>query len=323
VIADNYCSLADTVLFSLLVRQPITLNSNPDIMLCRGNSFNYNMNLTGGRSWSYLYNLQDENNTFISSANSGSLSPSNTISYFVRVGDGGCSQDRLDTFKVFVSPLITDATIIGNDEGCEPITVDLQYPVTQAQTHETKFNWNWYYNGNLALTEASRDGEMEIGFSKSYPISGTFDVKVEMVMPDGQICETVQHTVNVWPIPVADFDYSPRQIDIVEPLVSFRNTGNGASTYLWTFDDGNSSTEENPKHLFPDTGLFTIWQFVMSDKQCADTTFQIINVLDIYRIFLPDAFSPNADEHNVLWQPVMTSTISIELDIYNRWGELI
>ena len=56
---------------------------------------------------------------------------------------------------------------------------------------------------------------------------------------------------------------------------------------------------------------------------CNDTTFQKLRVLDIYRIFIPNAFSPNKDDINTFWEPKYTSTLSIELTIFNRWGEKV
>jgi PKD repeat protein len=40
--------------------------------------------------------------------------------------------------------------------------------------------------------------------------------------------------------------------------IEFTNESTNATTYLWDFGDGNTSTEENPTHTFPDFGDFLI-----------------------------------------------------------------
>jgi PKD repeat protein len=43
-----------------------------------------------------------------------------------------------------------------------------------------------------------------------------------------------------------------------------------AENYLWIFNDGGTSTQENPKHQFGDTGIFTI-TLIASSTGCRDT----------------------------------------------------
>jgi gliding motility-associated-like protein len=56
-------------------------------------------------------------------------------------------------------------------------------------------------------------------------------------------------------------------------------------------------------------------------NNCNDTIMDSLRVLDIFRIFIPSAFSPNQDEFNTVWFPHMTSIQTCELTIFNRWGE--
>ena len=121
----------------------------------------------------------------------------------------------------------------------------------------------------------------------------------------------------------ADFSYLPRQIDIVEPEVSFTDLSTGADGYVWKFGDGGTDGVQNPKHSYSDTGLFLVTMIATTRYGCNDTTYQKLRVLDIYRIFIPNAFSPNKDEFNTFWEPKFTSILTLELNIFNRWGERI
>ena len=54
-------------------------------------------------------------------------------------------------------------------------------------------------------------------------------------------------------MPMALFDY---QVDGIK--VQFTNYSTDATTYLWDFGDGNTSTEENPLHEYTESGNFII-----------------------------------------------------------------
>lgn len=53
--------------------------------------------------------------------------------------------------------------------------------------------------------------------------------------------------------PKADFIYD---IDVL--TVTFTNLSEKANSYEWNFGDGNTSTEENPVHVYTDGGTFTV-----------------------------------------------------------------
>ncbi len=55
------------------------------------------------------------------------------------------------------------------------------------------------------------------------------------------------------PKPVADFSF-----DVTDMVVSFTNASTDASTYLWDFGDGSTSTDENPTHTYADFGSYTV-----------------------------------------------------------------
>ena len=38
----------------------------------------------------------------------------------------------------------------------------------------------------------------------------------------------------------------------------FNNQSTGATSYLWDFGDGNTSTAENPSHTYQDAGTYTV-----------------------------------------------------------------
>ncbi len=56
--------------------------------------------------------------------------------------------------------------------------------------------------------------------------------------------------------PIASFQYEISEENFLQ--VNFMNFSQNAETYSWNFGDGNSSTEENPTHLYDETGTYEV-----------------------------------------------------------------
>jgi len=58
-------------------------------------------------------------------------------------------------------------------------------------------------------------------------------------------------------LPIADFTFDPTEITIYDS-VTFTNASIDADTYAWNFDDGTTSTEMNPIHVYKVAGGYTV-----------------------------------------------------------------
>lgn len=68
------------------------------------------------------------------------------------------------------------------------------------------------------------------------------------------VSDTVCTSVIICPAPaLADYTYS-----ITYPTVDFTDVSQNAASYLWDFGDGNTSTQQNPSHIYSTFGLYTI-----------------------------------------------------------------
>ena len=59
---------------------------------------------------------------------------------------------------------------------------------------------------------------------------------------------------------------------------------------------------------------------------CPDTVSVTIQYQEELIYFIPNTFTPDADEHNQTFKPVFTSGFdpyNFEFSIYNRWGEVV
>jgi len=83
-------------------------------------------------------------------------------------------------------------------------------------------------------------------------------------------------------LPIADFTVSETTIDLnldVTGEAIFTDNSTNAVIWLWNFDDGVSSTEQNPIHNFTEAGLHQVSLMVTDSSGCSHSTIQEILVI--------------------------------------------
>ncbi|MCI4669663.1 MAG: gliding motility-associated C-terminal domain-containing protein [Bacteroidia bacterium] len=124
--------------------------------------------------------------------------------------------------------------------------------------------------------------------------------------------------------PIADFETEFSPLDSLlfpEDGVQFINLSQNATDYFWDFGDGSVSNEENPLHIFPGPGLYSIMLIAYDPGfQCPDTIIKDIQFYPPGRIFVPTGFTPNGDNINDNFFAVGAGVITMKLDIFDRWG---
>jgi gliding motility-associated-like protein len=172
-------------------------------------------------------------------------------------------------------------------------------------------------------------------YNECGPISLTFEngacLDAQLVISTSLGCADTLSLTNyicVAPNPVASFTISEYELTSTNFDAFFYNNSQGADTYYWDFGDNTNSTVENPYHQFPQSGYenFTIWLYAYSDLGCVDSTVRYINFTEDLIIYVPNTFTPDYDEFNNTFFPVLSSGFNpsnFRLYIFNRWGELI
>jgi gliding motility-associated-like protein len=110
--------------------------------------------------------------------------------------------------------------------------------------------------------------------------------------------------------------------------VNFSNLSTGGSTYYWEFGDGDTSTIENPIHIYPYSGNYIGSLQVTSEFGCeTEVSFSLetLGLDDYFDIYIPNVFTPNADGENDLYQIRVPGRLAecVDFSVYNRWGQLI
>ncbi len=81
--------------------------------------------------------------------------------------------------------------------------------------------------------------------------------------------------------PIADFTYTPTnpiQTDIIQFTDTSIDPDGNITTWSWDFGDGNTSTLQNPTHIYGDWGTYTVTLNVTDDGGKTDETSQLIFV---------------------------------------------
>ena len=68
--------------------------------------------------------------------------------------------------------------------------------------------------------------------------------------------------------------------EIDDATVTFTNESENATHYLWSFGDGEMSTEVNPVHEYPGTGFYMVFMIAMKDGCLLDFKLSFIFVFD-------------------------------------------
>ena len=125
----------------------------------------------------------------------------------------------------------------------------------------------------------------------------------------------------------ADFMYKPDTILLLEPATfistSYSNVINPITSYTWTINGIPMDYNKSFQHVFEQPDSFLVGLEINTLEGCKDTIYKWIRVENIKLLYIPNAFTPNNDGLNEIFEIFGTGIERIEVIIFNRWGELI
>lgn len=230
------------------------------------------------------------------------FSPTETATYTVYgTGDNGCVTVDYITVVVIQTPII--------DPGTPPIACVGQQVTLNASGAGPGATYSW----NFGVTNGV---PFVINQNKVYTVTG-----VDQYGCVGQA--TI--SVTALPIPIADFTPNP-SAGYVPLQVTFTNTSSYANNYTWDFGNGLDTITSNSGNTFS-TYLVAPQDYVVylvaSNGYCTDTVSKIVTALLPPEIFVPNVFSPNDDGSNDIFFVTSKNLATLELMIFNRWGNLM
>lgn len=182
---------------------------------------------------------------------------------------------------------------------------------------DTIGSYYWDFGGVGTSTLAS-PGQL-------YPFPGNYNITHIVTSKQG-CTDTLTKVVTITPRPEAGFFFSNNGGFNIGSSVDFTDTSKYSVNYYWDFNDGNTSTTQNPSHVYYANGTYTVIQVVKDQFGCADTAksyVKILTVISEIAELIPNAISPNGDGKNDIWRLDFINVYypKAEIEIYNRWGQ--
>lgn len=237
---------------------------------------------------SYFWDLGDGNSSTMQ----------NPSHLYVQVGNYNVTLTITDTLNA-VNSLTKTITIydspvsyfIVDDSSCvgaETMFVDSSYIASDSISQ-----WDWDFGDGNTQTILYPDNP---DVTHIYDSTGTFTVTLQ-VTSDNSCSNISQQEITISQSPVADFNYETNcpEDPVLFTDLSTENGGTDIVTWFWDFGDtlsgsNNTSTQQNPTHIFSSYGDFSVELEVTNATGCSNST---VSILPIYQT--PVDFTYNND----------------------------
>jgi gliding motility-associated-like protein len=219
----------------------------------------------------------------------------------------GCVDSLSQSVLIYSLP-IANFNVNGVCEGVNSLFID-----SSTVNGSTINNWNWTFG----------DG----GFGSiqnpiyTYVNSGSYNVN--LIVQSAQGCsDTITKTITIQGPPTAAFSSAPSSVKVGEDFsftdLSFANI----ASWDWDFGDTlGTSTSQNPLYSYDEKGNYVVCLSVTDLLGCKDSVCQ--EVIVFMPPVVPNAFSPNGEGQNNLFNVLGGPYKQLEFRIYNNWGEII
>ncbi|MDX1446160.1 gliding motility-associated C-terminal domain-containing protein, partial [Lishizhenia sp.] len=318
-VQDNYSCVTDTVLINIQLYDSLTANVSSTQDICPGDSALLEAEVFGGLGGDYTFNWSTGFTTVQGNTSELYVSPADTMTYQISINDACETTPIILQTTVNVSPAPLPMFTLTENYLCEPATFHL----VNATDTSTNYTLEWTVGGSDVQSD-----NIEIYTGPWY--EGLYDVEMYLITDLG--CEQYVNfadTLVVYPLPTANFNFSPQPTTMFNTEIDFTNNSVGESFYYWNFSSGNptNSNDENPTVLFPDGVVadYPVQLIVETNFGCLDTITKVVSVLSEVIIYAPNSFTPDGDEYNATWKIIADGIdpTTWNLSIYDRWGELV
>lgn len=214
-------------------------------------------------------------------------------------------------------------SVIQTVRSSELVTAQISTPLSGCVPYDAQFSNTSL--GGLSFLWNFGDGSTSTEENPIHRYTSTGTFTVTLIAIDSTTCnmrDTTTTTIEVLPLPKADFSFSPTLPQENVPN-QFTNTSTNATQYIWDFGDNTTSTLTNPRHQFIATGTYTVCLQAISAAGCIDTICKDVSAIVLPLLDVPSAFTPDRNDNNSVIRVVGFGISRISWKIYNRWGQLV
>jgi gliding motility-associated-like protein len=232
--------------------------------------------------------------------------------YTVTVTDNiGCQAKAMVSMLVRPLPLVNVTS--DKKAGCIPVCINFG---NATNANISAISWDFGDGSNGSGNTAV----------KCYPNAGHYNVVATFTDVYGCTGKS-EYGIDGYPIPRADFNFTPSK-PIINEQVEFTDASQNATItqWAWLFSDMKANQvilKQNTTRVYDQAGAYAAVLIVTSEHGCVDTVVKQVVIGEDFGIYVPDAFSPNGDGLNDLFQPKGFGITKFEMDIFDRWGEKV
>ena len=236
----------------------ITVNEGPTAdFTSSANGLEVSFTNQSANADSYLWHFGDSNSSTLAN-------PTHTYAQdgeytVILTATNACGTEVFTQLVVVVTPPTAGFTA-DVTEGCAPLTVQFT-----DQSSENATSWSWEFEGGNPSASTAQNPVVE------YLSAGVFGVTLTVSNAAGNSTTTQTSYIAVNDVPTAGFGST---VDGVE--ATFTNTSTNATSYLWDFGDGDTSTELNPVHSYDADDAYTVVLTATNDCGSVTSTQTVI-----------------------------------------------
>ena len=157
-----------------------------------------------------------------------------------------------------------------------------------------------------------------------YANAGSYTVQLSVMSDNGcDAAVVIPSAAIVHTLPEASFTPASTTVEEIFPFVKFVNLSTTGVNNSWNFGDNSFSSEVSPEHVYREAGMYSVQLIITDEFGCKDTAYSDVDVKKVSSIFIPNAFTPNGDGDNDFFRPSFENMISIEMQLFDRWGKKV
>ena len=218
-----------------------------------GLTANFQANLTNGNVLQWIFEPGET-----SSAENPSYTFPAGGTYPVRlIISNACGEQEYELLVTVAEAIVVMASASAQ-EGCAPFIVVFE-DQTEGATERT-----WTFPGGDPSTSTASNPVV------TFAEPGTYEVTLEV--SNGSSTDNTSINIEVFAPPVPAFSVTNDGLTI-----SLQNLSTNATSFVWNFGDGNTSTETNPMHTYAVAGTYEITLNASNDR-CAVATGQTFSI---------------------------------------------
>ena len=315
IITDNQgCQFIDDI----VITQPnkILADYSVESPICAGDPSAISINIINTTANQYTIEINDQNTTtsYVIDSLGNVIIDNNQILLY--------PNQTIDATLISITDIFGCVSIINEERN---IIVD-QIPVLSINLNDVCES-----NPSFILNQANPQGGTYYVNDKQTSIfnidslpTGDYIITYEYTDPLTSCNNSIQEIISLFPSPKASFILSPQPADLDDPNIRFVNTSEDFTNLIWNLGE-NQIVEDEADFIYTysDTGTYTAQLIIVNQYNCTDTISQNLIINPVYSIFIPSSFTPNEDDKNEVFEPVINAAQSYIMKIYDRWGGVI